>query len=376
MSRRAKGTRSSTFGNVRKLPSGRWQASYWHEGNRCTADHTFPAKATGDAWLANVRTDIGKGAWIDPDAGAITLRKYADKWLEDWDVAESTRELYRHLLDAHILPTFGDTQLASLKTPAIRTWNARLARQHPTTAAKAYRLLATILKTAVGDHKLVVSPCTIKGAANESAPERPVATIAEIQALADAMPDRQRIAVLLAAWCQLRRGELLGLRRQDVDLLHEKISVRTTRVKTMGGSIVEKGPKSDAGSRTVAVPANVLPDLKRHLDEYVGPDPGALLLDGGYRPLRTAWDNARRTTGLTCHLHDLRHTGLTLAAAAGATVAELMKRAGHASPAAALRYQHATEDRDRALADALAGLASAADVVPIEAKQKSAPRQA
>jgi integrase len=56
-------------------------------------------------------------------------------------------------------------------------------------------------------------------------------------------------------------------------------------------------------------------------------------------------------------MHELRHSGLTWSAATGARTAELMRRAGHASPAAALRYQHVTEDRDRVLADALADLA-------------------
>ena len=57
------------------------------------------------------------------------------------------------------------------------------------------------------------------------------------------------------------------------------------------------------------------------------------------------------------HLHDLRHSGLTWSAALGATTAELMYRAGHKSPAAALRYQHAAQDRDELLADALGTLA-------------------
>jgi hypothetical protein len=61
----------------------------------------------------------------------------------------------------------------------------------------------------------------------------------------------------------------------------------------------------------------------------------------------------------------LRHAGLTWTAATGATIAELMHRAGHASPIAALRYQHATVERDRILADALAELAPRADVVQI-----------
>jgi hypothetical protein len=79
--------------------------------------------------------------------------------------------------------------------------------------------------------------------------------------------------------------------------------------------------------------------------------------------LASAWSDARKAIGRPeLHLHDLRHSGLTWSAAAGATVAELMRRGGHASPAAALRYKHASEDRDRALADALAGLATKADV--------------
>ncbi|MDA8356539.1 MAG: tyrosine-type recombinase/integrase, partial [Actinomycetota bacterium] len=76
-------------------------------------------------------------------------------------------------------------------------------------------------------------------------------------------------------------------------------------------------------------------------------------------------DTARRAVGRPdLHLHDLRHSGLTWSAATGASVAELMRRAGHKSPAAAMRYQHATEDRDRALAGALAELAPVIHINP------------
>ena len=63
--------------------------------------------------------------------------------------------------------------------------------------------------------------------------------------------------------------------------------------------------------------------------------------------------------------HDLRHTGLTWAAATGATPSDLMRRAGHKSPVAALRYQHATDDRARILTEALAALSRGAVVTPI-----------
>jgi integrase len=95
------------------------------------------------------------------------------------------------------------------------------------------------------------------------------------------------------------------------------------------------------------------------------PEPDALVLQVTSRALGIGWDKARLRIGRPdLRLHDLRHSGLTWAAATGASVAELMRRGGHASPAAALRYQHATEDRDRALADALAELAPVTRIHP------------
>ena len=134
----------------------------------------------------------------------------------------------------------------------------------------------------------------------------------------------------------------------------------------MSGKEIVKAPKTDAGRRTVAVPSNMLPALTDHLDRHAEADLQVFVFDVTGRALGLAWDKARRSTGRPdLYFHDLRHSGLTWSAATGATTAELMRRAGHASTAAALRYQHATEDRDRALADALAGLASDAPVVPI-----------
>ena len=107
-----------------------------------------------------------------------------------------------------------------------------------------------------------------------------------------------------------------------------------------------------------------MPALEEHLKRFVGPDPGAWLSGTSTgtaispRNFQRVWDKVRFDIGRPdLHLHDLRHSGLTWSAATGASVAELMRRGGHASPRAALRYQHATEDRYKALANALADLA-------------------
>ena len=132
----------------------------------------------------------------------------------------------------------------------------------------------------------------------------------------------------------------------------------------MKGPSIVGPPKTAAGARTLAVPSHILPALEEHLARFVAPEPDAWLFQadtgGPMVPstLNRVWQRARKTVGRPdLFLHDLRHSGLTWAAASGASVAELMRRGGHANPRAALRYQHATEDRDRAIADALASLA-------------------
>jgi integrase len=295
-----------------------------------------------------------------PKPAAMTLRAYADDWMSARiDLAERTAELYRWLLDRHIAPKLGSMPIDEIAPPDVRSWHANSARIHPTTAAKAYRLLSSIMRTAVSDELIRRSPCQVRGAAVEKAPERPTATIAEVEALAEAMPPRLRSAVLLAAWCQLRRGEVRGLRRRDIDLGQGTLEVNITKTTSMSGQTIIKEPKTRAGRRTVAIPSHILGVLTHHLDTYVGASPNDFVIEGSNRSLSVAWEHARSTLGRSeLRFHDLRHSGLTWSAATGASIAELMRRAGHASQSAALRYQHATDDRDRALAEALARLAS------------------
>jgi integrase len=100
--------------------------------------------------------------------------------------------------------------------------------------------------------------------------------------------------------------------------------------------------------------------IRNHLERFSGPEPDGLVFLGitgvplTANVLQVAWQRARAKVGRNdLRLHDLRHTGLTLAAATGATTVELMHRAGHSSSVAAMRYQHATKERDRVIADAL-----------------------
>jgi len=368
------------FGSVRKLPSGRYQASYWHLAERHTAPDTFTTKGEAYAWLSTVEADVLKGAWVAPSAGSQTFGDYGSSWLDRRrDLRPRTRELYKYLLDGFLLPAFRNICLADLTLARIRIWHGQLMMEHPRVAPKAYRLLKTILNAAVEDRRIIANPCQIKGAAAEHPGERPVATIAEVEALADAVPPSYRAMVLLAAWCSLRFGELAALTRQRVNPIQGWVDVQQTLTETDDGRLQLGPPKTKAGRRTVAIPPHVVSDLINHLETYVGPMPDSVLFTApeGTSYLRRrnftrrVWKPATVKVGVSLHFHDLRHSGLTWTAATGATLAELMRRAGHATPRAALIYQHATEDRDRVLADALSKLREQAEVIHLDNRRDS-----
>ncbi len=370
-------SRRRQFGNVRKLPSGRWQARYEIEGGRsATAPTSFATKADATRWLAGVETDRAKRSWVDPLAGRIDLDSYAWSWLRGHRrLAKRTQEIYSAQLRLHILPTvdaavpaLGTVALADITPTLVRQWYGTLvAERSASTAAKAYTRLRQILTAAVNDDLIAKNPCRIKRGGAEHHPEQRFATMAELAALADAVPDRYRALVMTAGLGGLRLGELSALRWDDIDLVAATIAVRRKRLRLASGEVIEDDPKSRAGRRTVAVPAVLVAELQGHrrlhgsaLGGYVfTSEEGTTLERSNLR--QRVWLPAAKTAGLAgLRFHDLRHTAGTLAARTGATTKELMARLGHASPQASMIYQHAAADRDRRIADGLDAMAEEA----------------
>jgi integrase len=136
-------------------------------------------------------------------------------------------------------------------------------------------------------------------------------------------------------------------------------------VELSDGTRVVSSPKTAAGTRTVSIPQAVVPDLEHHLAHFAGNGPDGLVFCGekGRSLRRQVWNRKWREAVASVgpaglHFHDLRHTGNTLAAGTGASTKELMARMGHASPRAALIYQHATAEREDTIARALSDLIS------------------
>lgn len=275
---------------------------------------------------------------------------------------------YQRDLDNRILPDLGNVQLSRIDTAMVRRWYAKQGDDRPSARAHAYATLHNILGAAVDEDLIVANPCRIKGASKSNAQRkvRP-ATLAEVGVMADNIPDRRKAMLLIAVWCGPRYGELTELRRDDIDIDAGVLRIRRAVVKVRGGFVVGN-TKSDAGVRDVSVPPHLMAVLKGHQDQHVGPEGDALLFPSSRDPrrhmsestLEKFWYPAREAAGRPdLRWHDLRHIGATLAAATGATLADLMARLGHSTVGAAMIYQHAVQGRDKVLAERLSEIALA-----------------
>jgi integrase len=389
-----KSQKRGAFGTAHKLPSGRYRAMYFGpDGRRYKADKTFLTEKDARGWLSLRQAEIITKSWQPPEVHAaqtrLTLRGYADTWIEQRDLKSRTREHYRKLLDEHIVPDLGSRPIGSITVDDVRVWHAEMsARGTPTLRAHAYGLLRTIMGTALSDGKIKANPCAIRGAGSARRVHkiRP-ASLDEIAIVAREMPAQYQAMVLLASWCALRFGELTELRRRDVIIVEPTeaeltaaaakaedppesygiVRVERAVVRVESGFQVTT-PKSDAGRRDVEIPPHLLLAIKAHLGAHVQPGRDSLLFPaahGGhlapaslYRQFYKARSTAKRDD---LRWHDLRHSGAVLAAATGATLAELMARLGHSTPGAAMRYQHAAQGRDRQIAKLLSKLADSGD---------------
>ncbi|MGW3428253.1 tyrosine-type recombinase/integrase [Streptomyces melanosporofaciens] len=348
------------FGAVRKLPSGRFQARYpGPDGVMRPAPVTFETAGDADDWLAEKQTEVRRGDWQDPDAGAVSFEEYALRWVKERGLSPTTDELYRRLLRLHILPVFGGWDLDEITPPRVRTWRAeRLETVGETTVAKSYRLVKAILETAVEDELIRRNPCRIRGAGKESAGERPIATVEQVDALADAMGPRWRLMVYIAAYGPARPEEQAEMRRPDVDLETVGVWVRRAAPELTTGRRVVGDTKSEAGKRFIVLPGFIRKDLEQHVKWFAEKEPNGLLFVGEKgAPFRRSsfgrkWRRARAKVGLPgdFRFYDLRHTGHTLSTQSGATLKDTMVRAGQSSTRAALIYQHSTLERQKEVA--------------------------
>lgn len=368
------------WGTVEKLNSGRYRIRYTHNGRRYSPEVTFGNERDARTQLGIIRADLIRER-LDPEATkrtTETLAQYADRWIDKRRNKKGeplrirTRAEYGRLL-AGPLADLAAMRFAAITPDVVNAWEREQAKAGTVTqTARAYSLLKSVMADAVKDKRIASNPCDIRGLASAvTGKEVKPPTDLELDLIEQAISEKYKAAVAIAAWGPLRYGELTELRRKDVEVIRSTdparpdevlaIIIHVTRAvtHTPGVGYVVGKTKSAAGVRSVSMPPRTFGAILAHLAQHVErTDDEALLFparDGETHLAESTFVKhyypAREAAGRPdMPWHALRHHGGTKYAQTGATIKDLQARLGHSSVTAAMRYQHASAERDAELA--------------------------
>ncbi|MGW3186349.1 tyrosine-type recombinase/integrase [Streptomyces ardesiacus] len=349
--------------SVQKRPNGKWRARYRDEAGKEHARH-FGKKVDAQRWLDEVSASVLTGQYVDPRAGRVTFRAYAEQWRQAKPHRPTTQVKAEQHLRVHAYPAFGDKPLARIRRSDVQSWVTGLekAGMKPSTVRTTFNTVRAVFRAAVSDRVIAVSPCTEVDL--PEVPRRKVVPLAvgQVRALAAAMPERYRALVTVGASTGLRPGELFGLQVRHVDFFKRQLHVEQQVQQTKGGGTRVCPPKTKESERVIPLPDVALHALVAHLkqfpagpDEFVFQDPkgGPVVAT---RLMDSAWRPARKEAGLPeVTMHQLRHTYASLLIAAGESVKVVSERLGHTNAAMTLNvYSHLfpdSEDRTRRAID-------------------------
>lgn len=251
----------------------------------------------------------------------------------------STIRSYTSIWNSHILKHLGkDTTLADITDIEARTlWNAETtAGTSATTRLNVMLCFSAAMRAAQDFGYIQAMPKLPRGALAKRRQKTHIAyTKTKLDQLIENTDPYFRAAVILGSFGALRSGEVSALQRKNVKNNGQIVRVDRSVKRDKDGRLVFGPPKSEAGVRTISIPAPYSEMLVEHLEQHTPAASDALLYSSRSgrplddRALRTAYRNACEKAGLPQgRFHDLRHSGLTLYGQAGATTADLMARAG------------------------------------------------
>jgi integrase len=311
------------FGRLRKLPSGRWQARYpVGDGQLPAAPRTFPTKADASLYLSTVEADLARGQYMDPRSGRITFSQWADQWLARPGKRADSDARDRQALELFMYD-LGPRPLSSISPMHVQAvMDARSKVAAPATVARDFSALRAVFNAAVDADVIGRSPARKIALPRVRPPARVPVMPRELEKLAQQVPSRYRVLVLVAGVLGLRWGEAIGLRMRDIDFLRRTVTVAQAVEETAGHLTIVSEAKSPAGLRTLSAPAFLVEELAQHLASHrsgAAGDPDSLVFVGSRggvlrrRFAERTFAPAVARAGLDKSLtfHGLRHAAIT-----------------------------------------------------------------
>lgn len=355
----------------------------WVDDTGQPKQRLFGKKADAEIWDANVRADVNRGLYIDPDAGKVTVAQYGEQWRVGQLHRDHTADRIERTMRLHVYPRLGQMQLAQVRPSHIQAWvRDRSAVLKPSSMKVVYLVLAGMFAAATRDRRIGRTPCEDIRLPEIERSELVIATPAQVHALSAALPLLYGAQVYVAAGCGLRQGECWGLELEHVDFLRREVSVVQQLLTPVGAASRLAPVKTATSKRTAELPQVVAEALAEHIRLY--PPKGVeiddltnprrpvrrtaklIFVNGRGLPIQRAgwryqWTKAAKSVGMPegYGMHDLRHYFATLLIHGGANVKTVQLALGHGNPMVTLNtYVHEWPDaidRTRALVDAALG---------------------
>lgn len=242
-------------------------------------ERTFDRKAEAERFERSVRHQLDTDQYLDPESARITVRDWAERWWPTVELSErapSTISGYESALRLQVLPHLGDRRLRTLRRIDMEEWLSVLrAAGYSNSTIHAARTVFGMVLTSATDARIIAgNPLTGLRLPKGSSRTRNALTVEQVETLAATVDPWWRPFLLVLAYCGLRPGEALALRRRHLDDLG-RLTVERGMTEHRGVPL-ERDTKTHR-SRVVEVPASVLAELRTHVELRVGSDPGALL---------------------------------------------------------------------------------------------------
>lgn len=262
------------------------------------------------------------------------------------DIAPKTAESYEHCYATYIAPTLAASELEAvtpddLQSIVMQAFFSAGSRQ----AQIVYAQLHAVFARAARSRRIGYNPADCIDKPQHAARQGRAISAEEWQQLAPYI--RADVGIALAAYAGLRRGEILGLERRDVDLVRGQLTIQRQRLR-VAGKLITSTPKSAAGIRTVPISAELVPIIQRRARHLT---PNGLIVPIAPETLNHHWRCAQQEAGIEApyRLHDLRHTYATQLVAAGCNIKTLQYLMGHSTyQLTADTYTHIDADQARA----------------------------
>jgi len=372
-------------GHIRRRGRNSWELKFEVapvNGKRQTRTQTFRgALREAKDELARLLAQVADGGHVNPSKVIVAehLRSRLQIWRAKGTVGRKAAERYRQLIENQIVPFIGTKLLQKLTPEEVETWHTKLlteGRRDKTggvstrTIRDAHQILGKALREALKHGLVAKNVCALQPPPTVVSKEMHILTPEQVTGFAALLDGHEFAApAVTALFTGMRRGEVLGLEWQHVDLDAKLIKIRQSLEETDEGGLQFKPPKTKGSIRDIKLPDIVVETLQAHRrrllerrmqlglgklgkDDLVFPD-----WEGNPQwpdPFSTRWGELSHELGLGVSFHELRHTHASQLIDAGVDVVQISKRLGHASPAITLSvYAHLFQKDDSKAADAI-----------------------